>query len=210
MVGGKIVVESENQVQTGVISFLEGDLIEVKIDQPKHFNLGDPIRASIYNNTGINNFQSTVIAKVPDGLILVNPPEHQKKQLFKRQFTRVDCEVNAYIRSIIMASINRKAMLSNPTPILIKNVSMGGIGFQIPKGLDLQENSAVEVEMNMPFIAVLTVDIMHKHVNEEGAFYGGQFRDFPADKISPLKAFILKKQVESRLLKRAQDDDAGR
>ncbi len=206
MIGGKIVVESENQVQTGVISFFEGDLIEVKVDQPKHFNLGDAIRASIYSNTGINNFQSTVIAKVSDGLILVNPPEHQKKQLYKRQFTRVDCEVHAYIRSIIMASINRKIMLSNPTPILIKNASLGGFGFQIPKGLDLQENSAVELELNMPFIAVLTVDIMHKAVNEEGAFYGGQFRDFPADKVSALKGFILKKQVEARLIKRAHDD----
>jgi hypothetical protein len=205
MLGGKIVVESENQVQTGVIKYFEGDLIEVQIDQPKHFNLGDAIRASIYSSTGINNFQSSVIAKLPNGFVLVNPPEFQKKQLFKRQHTRVDCDLKAYIRSIIMASINRKIMLNNPTEIEIRNISLGGIGFFIPKGLDLQENAAIEVELNVPFHMLATVDIMHKAFQEAGIFYGGQFRDFPQDKISPLKAFTLKKQVEALLIRRNEE-----
>jgi hypothetical protein len=208
MLGGKIVVESENQVQTGVIRFFEGDLIEVQIDQPKHFNLGDAIRASIYANTGINNFQSSVIAKLPNGIVLVNPPEFQKKQLFKRQHTRVPCDLTAYIRAIIMASINRKIMLNNPTEIEVKNVSLGGVGFFIPKGLDLQENAAVEVEFNVPFHMICTIDIMHKAMQENGVFYGGQFRELPPDKLSPLKAFTLKKQVE-QLLQRRAEEQAG-
>ena len=59
----RTVVEKKDYVSTGILTYAEGDMVEVEIGDYQLFDLGTIVKLTIYTPAGIFMFNTTVIAK---------------------------------------------------------------------------------------------------------------------------------------------------
>ncbi|KIL38156.1 hypothetical protein SD70_28170 [Gordoniibacillus kamchatkensis] len=200
----KTVVMKKDYVTTGVLAYVEGDIIEVETYDLKSFELGDQVKVTIYSSGGIHVFESHVVAKDRDSLIILNPPQNDNKFAERREHPRLQVFEEGKAYAIIDAT-KRREQLEEPLHLTVNNVSISGIGFTLLDNIELTSLMQLELEVNIGSAMNVTAEIVRREKAEFGYFYGAQFVDLAADKLTSLRAYILMHQVESHYRKKEEE-----
>jgi c-di-GMP-binding flagellar brake protein YcgR len=201
----KTVVMKKDYVTTGVLTFVEGDIFEVEIQDLKSFALGDQVKITIYSAGGIHVFETHVVAKDRGSLILLNPPENQNKFAERREHPRVQVAEQGKLYAVIDSLTRQRKALEEPLNLTVNNVSISGIGFTLFENVDLKISTQLEMELELGATLQVTAEIVRREKAEYGHYYGAQFIDIAPDKLISLRAYVLKHQVEMYYRKKEQD-----
>lgn len=204
LIHSRTVLEKKDYVSTGVLTFAEGDILELELSEYKMFELGDVVKATIYSPGGIYTFKSNVIALDDNTVIILNPPENQKKFVERREHPRIDTEQKGLIHSIQHETLPKKEF-GKPLSITINNVSLGGVGFYIHDELDISQESQVSLNMDIGVNISFMAEVVRREESEYGTYYGARYIQFPDDKMNSLRAFVLREQVQNHLAKKKKE-----
>ena len=196
LIGCNMVIECGKIIHTGTITYVEGDSIEIQLPQYKDFKLGDEVKAIIYTPDGMISMHTSVIAKDIGAIVLIIPTKLDNL-LNKRKFPRVETKIPGCIYSITDASLKNTRDFTQPEPIFISNVSLGGIGF-ISDTLSIKDKSVLFLEMTFDQPILTTYEAIHVKKLEQGMYIGCRFTDLSIENSNTLRAFILKTQIEAR------------
>ncbi|SDE32974.1 PilZ domain-containing protein [Paenibacillus sp. UNCCL117] len=195
LLNSRTVVEKKEFVSTGILTYAEGDILEIEISDYKKFELGDSVKMTVYSPGGIYTFHSTVVAKDQGALMVINPPQNQKRFAEKRESPRVDVEHSGQLLSIHYADSGEQE-LEERLRLDIRNVSVSGVGFLMEGGKRLEESATADVMLDLGFDITCRVEIIRSEPEETGIYYGAKYVEMPVEKANALRAFIIKKQVE--------------
>jgi hypothetical protein len=195
LVGRKATIEADNVI-TGTITYIEGDIFEVEITNINSLKSGNTVKVVIYSPGGILCFRTTVVGKDKGNIILLIPPNMQRLLIRQRQYPRVEVNGKGIIYSMVNLINNTK--IYGPWPeLLINNISLGGAGFT--SIIPLHVKSQLYIEFILDTNYIFNLEILHC-VEMNGAFNcGGMIRNFPREQLNSYHALILKKQIEKRL-----------
>lgn len=199
LIESRTVLEKKQFVSTGILTYIEGDIVEVEISQWDIFSLGDPLKVTMYSPMGILNFESTIVAKNHGSVILIVPPDIQRRFMDKRQYPRVDVKQNGILNRAYKTASRQSAIeLPSPIEIVTTDLSLGGVGFIVETGdFDFKPNMLIEAELEIGFTLHSVLEVVRKSPFEGGMFYGAKMLDIPQDKETSLRAFILRTQVSN-------------
>lgn len=196
LVDSRTVVEKKDFVSTGILTYTEGDVIEIEIAEYRWFELGDAVKITIYSPVGIFLLHSTVVAKDDGSIIIIHPPEHQKKFVEKRETTRVDITRNGIIHAVLRDGKPTNA-LSRPLNIEINNISIMGVGFTLAEKYDFSDGTRLQIHLDLDFELPCVIEVVRRERADGGTYYGAKIVEMAADKLRSLRAFVLKEQVQS-------------
>lgn len=203
----RTVVEKKDFVSTGIMMTAEGDMLEVEIGDFDRFVLGENVKLTVYSPAGIYLISSTIVGKDTGSLLIINPPENQRKFEDKRKHPRIEVAKTGHLASVLIAGREgSRLVLPRPVPFQIRNISMSGIGFTLPEELMLDPNTNVEMEIDVGTIIPCTAEIIRTEMAEEGVYYGARYLQVANDKLNTLRAFILREQIAAHsVTKRNQE-----
>jgi c-di-GMP-binding flagellar brake protein YcgR len=207
----RTVVEKSDYVTTGVLSYAEGDILEIEMSDVKSFGLGDHVKLTIYSPGGIYMMSSTVVAKDHNALMLINPPSNRSRFAEKRQHPRVPVSETGRLTSILGA--DGEPLSSYEDMILtIENISVSGVGFTLAESdIELAKETVVTLELELGSLIDCKAEIVRNESSGDGLLYlGAQFVEIEGSKINSLRAFVLKKQVEVHYSRKRDEDDRKR
>lgn len=193
----RTAVEKDNFVSTGVLTYAEGDIVEIEISEYKWFHLGDSVKITVYSPGGIYTFQSTVVAKDQGALMLINPPQNQRRFAEKREFPRVEVDETGWISAVICKPLRKKRLLEEQIEFRIHNISVSGLGFTLREESFLEEVHQIDLELNIGFALSCRAELVRHDSLGDNGYYGVQFIDIAADQVNSIRAFVLRKQIES-------------
>ncbi len=206
-VGSRVSVEKDAYIATGVVSYIEGDILEIELPQSKVYKPGDPVKLTVYSANGFLILPSSVIAKDHGVLIVLNPPENQRLST-RRQFPRIDVSDTGRLRSLRW-SADGEDKLGEPTSIDVRNVSLGGIGFTLPSDLGMRAMMIADVELDINGGVPCRIEIARKQTTEEGeTYFGARFLDIESDHLNALRGYILRMQIKHRAKQRLEEPTA--
>ncbi|MCM3748302.1 hypothetical protein M3223_13175 [Paenibacillus pasadenensis] len=90
LLGSRTFVEQEHCSASGTLTLLEGDLIEVEVEQPDRFKLGDSIWLTVESPSGSYRMPTRVIGRRSKSLALLFPYERYRLMTEKRVHPRVE------------------------------------------------------------------------------------------------------------------------
>jgi hypothetical protein len=198
LIHSRTVVEKKDYVSSGILSYAEGDMLEVEIGDYFLFELGDLVKVTIYTAIGIFMFNTSVIAKDEGSLMMINPPENRKKFSEKRTHTRIDLEGKGILTGIYPQGGSAKETLENTLECAIKNISQSGIGFTV-ENMKLTVGEHIEISLDFGMSLVCKAEIMRVNDVESEIYYGAELLDVSPQQTIALRAFILKSQVEQHV-----------
>lgn len=204
----KTVIMKKDYVSTGVLSYVEGDIIEVEMTDLKAFSLGDKVKITIYSTGGIHVFESTVVAKDMNSLIILNPPENHNKFAERREHPRIHIHEEGQVWAIIEARSKERKELEEPLPLTVNNVSISGIGFTLVGSFELPNSTELEMEVKLGGGVYVKAEVVRRQKTEYGLYYGAQFTQMSAEKLTSLRAYVLRTQVEA-YYKRKEEEKAA-
>ncbi|NOU95006.1 PilZ domain-containing protein [Paenibacillus sp. LMG 31456] len=194
----RTVVEKDGFVSTGLLTYAEGDIIEVEIPEYKVFNLGDSVKITVYSPGGIYTFLSSVVAKHQGALIIINPPLNQNRFVEKRESPRVRVNQKGSLHAVSWLHLDEKQKLTDTIGLTVQNISVSGIGFVLSdEGFDLGSASVIEAELDLGFKLPIVAEIIRRESLFEGYYYGARYVDMEIERVTSIRAFVLKMQVES-------------
>jgi len=201
LLNSRTVMEKKEYVSTGILTFVEGDMIEIEIGDYKVFELGDMVKITVYTPIGIFMFTSSVIAKEEGSLVVINPPENRQKFAEKRVHTRLDIEKPGKLEGVRTFERDQLQIFQTPLQILVKNVSMNGIGFIMEDKYKLEGGMYImfsaDIGIRLSCGAMITRN--DRRSPNADSYYGAELHDVPADQMKALRAFMLTKQIEKYL-----------
>jgi c-di-GMP-binding flagellar brake protein YcgR len=201
----KTVVMNNHYVSTGVLTYVEGDIIEIEMSDLKSFALGDKVKITIYSTGGIHVFDSHVVAKNKDAIIILNPPENKDKFAERREHPRVQIEEEGILHTIVEASTKQRRELEDPLQVTLKNISISGIGFLLYGHFALANSTELELDAMLGERLHVKAEVVRCEKTEFGYFYGAQFTDMEQDKLNLLRAYVLTQQVGWYYRKKEED-----
>jgi c-di-GMP-binding flagellar brake protein YcgR len=194
----RTVVEKKDYVSTGVLTYAEGDMVEVEIGDYQLFDLGSIVKLTIYTPAGMFIFNTTVIAKDKGFLILINPPENRRKFSEKRKETRIEMDKKAFLHGIWPQGSSEKKAFAEPVDVSVNNISQSGIGFTVDGDLELNIDEHIDFAADLGIKLTCKAQVVRAEKLETGTQYGVEIIDIPAEQNIALRAFILKSQVVHR------------
>jgi c-di-GMP-binding flagellar brake protein YcgR len=194
----RTVVEKKDYVSTGVLTYAEGDMVEVEIGDYQLFDLGAIVKLTIYSPVGIFMFNTTVIAKEKSYLILINPPENRRKFSEKRKETRIDIDRRGFLHGIWPLRSSEKEAFETPVAVSVNNISQSGIGFTVDGDLKLNIGEQIEIAADLGIKVLCKAQIIRMEEPVAGTQYGAEIIDITDEQTIALRAFILKSQVVHR------------
>jgi len=206
-VGSRVSVERDAYISTGVVSYIEGDIVEIELAQSKLYKPGDPVKLTVYSNNGFLILPSSIIAKDHGMLMVLNPPENQRLSQ-RRQFPRIDVSDSGRIKALRW-SAGGENKLEAPSSIDIRNLSVGGIGFTLPADPGMRALMIAELELDINGGMACTIEISRKQTTEEGDTYiGARFVEIEPDHQNALRGYILRMQIKHRAKQRLEEPTA--
>lgn len=194
MVHCRTVVEKNGFVSTGIMTHVEGDLLEIEISDSDRFTLGENVKLTVYTPAGMYLIPSTIVGKDAGSLMMINPPENQKKFNEKRSFPRVEISGTGKL-----AAWKRRSGAFEPAnPLLaieIKNISLSGIGFTVPDPIRLEEHTELKLELELGSLIPCTAKVVRMERGIGSFYYGAQYVELEETKLNTLRAFILREQI---------------
>jgi c-di-GMP-binding flagellar brake protein YcgR len=213
LVGCRIVLEllQDHHINTGVVNFIQGDLIEIDIEASKidTYKLGSLVKCALYTGMGIKVFHTSIVARTATALMVLNHPVILEMLHEKREYYRVEVNEKGVIRSVRGAADNQAMPLLKPVEIRIADISQGGIKFQYEEepGSEIAEEDLIDTKIDIANSVECTVQVTRKEVvgGPEGIVnLGAKFVNLPDVYLNSLRAYILKKQIEYRELFRSK------
>lgn len=203
----RTVVEKRDFVSTGIMTYAEGDMLEVEISDYTRFDLGESVKLTVYTPAGIYVIPSTIVGKDYGSLMMINPPENQRKFAEKRAHPRVEVSTTGVVAAVAPSGgAGQKKLMHRPVPFQVKNISLSGIGFTMPKALNLDHNSHVELELNLGTMIPCVAEIIRSESSEEGIYYGARYVQVSEDKLNSLRAYILREQISAHSVRKRSED----
>jgi len=206
-VGCRVSIEKDAYISTGIVSYIEGDIIEIELPQFNVYKPGDPVKLTVYSSNGFLILASSVIAKDIGMLMVLNPPENQRLST-RRQFPRIDVTDTGSLRALRWAS-GGADKLGEPTVVDIRNVSLGGVGFTIETDPGIRPLMIAELELHINGGMPCTIEVSRKQTTEEGLTYvGARFASIEPDDLNALRGYILRQQIKQRAKQRLDEPTA--
>lgn len=197
----RTVVEKKDFVSTGIMTFAEGDMLEVEISDFSRFELGESVKLTVYTPAGIFVIPSTIVGKDLGSLLIINPPENQRKFAEKREFPRIDVDRSGIVASMA-AGMGGRRVFEKPVPFQLKNISMGGIGFTLPSILRMDASTELEMELDLGTIIPCVAEIVRSEPEDGAIYYGARYTNVADDKLNSIRAFILREQISAHSAKK--------
>jgi len=206
-VGSRVSIEKDAYISTGVVSYIEGDILEIELPQSKVYKPGDPVKLTVYSTNGFLILPSSVIAKDHGMLMVLNPPENQRLST-RRQFPRIEVADSGRLRSMRW-SIGGENKLDEPTAFDLRNISLGGVGFTLDTDPGLRAMMIADVELDINGGVPCRIEISRKQTTEEGATYiGAKFLEIDPEHLNALRGYILRTQIKHRAKRRLEEPTA--
>jgi len=206
-VGSQVTVEKDAYVSTGVVTYVEGDMLEIKLSDAKMFEKGELVKLTVYSKYGFQILASSVIARDEGVLTLFNPPEH-KSFINRRKHPRIEVEDTGRICSL-REEPDGKDLLDEPRSILLRNISLGGVGFTVDNPRLLKPKLFADIEMDIiSGIVPCTVEINRMQLMEGGLFFiGAKIVRMEKSHMNSLRGYILRHQIHSRAKTRKFEEE---
>lgn len=193
----RTVVEKDGYVSTGVLSYIEGDMMEIELTEFKQFELGDPVHLTIYSPVGIHRMRSTVIAKANGALAVLFPRRALAGLEERRESPRIEIGIKGKLtvkasRTLTVRGQEETIEASEDFKLTTRDISDTGIGFMLDMGPRLNIGTEVDavLELEEPFACALEI-IRH---GEMGS-YGARFVEMADTGRRAIRAFLLREQV---------------
>jgi c-di-GMP-binding flagellar brake protein YcgR len=206
LVHSRTVVEKKDFVSTGIMTFAEGDMLEVEISDYSRFDLGESVKLTVYTPVGIFVINSTIIGKDIGSLLIINPPENQRRFAEKREFPRVDVDRSGTMASMALSGRDKRHVFDEPVPFQLKNISLGGIGFSIASDIQLDNSAEIEMELDIGLIIPCVAEIVRRERENELVYYGARYVKVAEDKLNSIRAFILREQIAAHSATKRLED----
>mgnify|MGYP003818466823 CR=1 FL=1 len=201
----RTVVESQNFVTTGLMTHVEGELFEVELSEFESFQLGEKVKLTVYSPAGIQTFHSTVFAKYEGAIALIQPPEVQKRFEEKRGHPRVEAEGSIHIAGGLDPTGNQLTF-EEPLQVVMRNISVSGVGFEAPDLPLLIRDTKLRARVEIDITFDCELHIVRRERKDNLIMVGATMTVLEPDKLRPLRALILKRQVERNVKSRKEKD----
>jgi c-di-GMP-binding flagellar brake protein YcgR len=199
-IGNRLSVERKDFISTGIVTFVEGDIIEIELSQAKYYNPGDEVKLTVYSANGFLVLASSVIAKDADVIMVLNPPENQRL-VQRRQHPRIDYHGSGTLESIGWTE-DSVQKLEDPLAFQIQNLSLGGVGILMPNADSVCFGMFATARFNLAGGIQCNIEISRKQDSESGAYIGAKFLGLAPEQLNSLRGFILRTQIDSRIRQR--------
>lgn len=201
----RTVVEKQNFVSTGVMTQVEGELFEVELHEFELFELGETVKLTVYSPAGIHTFASIVFAKYEGAIAIIQPPNLHLRFQEKREFYRVEAEGKAQILRVVDTDGEVK-LLPAPLEASLRDISLGGIGLTIGDHPELTKASRFGAVVDLGFTFACDLEIMRRERAEGKWHLGLRMNVVDNEMLRPLRAFVLRQQVEKHVKSRAKEN----
>lgn len=205
-VGSKVSVEKKEFIATGIVSYVEGDILEIELPQYKQYLLGDEVKITVYSSNGFLIMHSSVIAKDYGFIMIINPAENQRLTQ-RRQHPRVNVDVKGVLTGANWKSESVEKW-DRPIPIQIQNLSIGGAGFILEAECDIRAAMFLDAEFYLGTGVSCGLQVTRKHLSDEKTYVGAQFTNISKEQLTMLRGFILRNQINDRLKQRKEEQAA--
>jgi c-di-GMP-binding flagellar brake protein YcgR len=210
LINCRAVLAKDDFVSTGILTYAQGDIMEIELPEYDVYQLGDKAKMTLYTKSGLFVLQTTVVAKEPSSLIVINPPENRKKFSEKREFPRVNVTNKGKIFSFRNANQKEQHELENPIEISINNISVNGIGFTIQDNsmIDgiIQKKCLIRADLDLGFEMPCMLEIIRKEKLDGSYYFGASFESVPAEQSNTLRGFILRNQIETYFVQKRDEE----
>jgi hypothetical protein len=191
----RTVVEGKNTLTTGVMTNVEGELFEVEIHEFEQFELGETVKLTIYSPAGIQSMHSVVFAKYGGAIALLQPPELNKRFKERREHPRVNITGIAQIVHVIKETGEEQA-LDEQAELVIHDISISGISFSGQDGPYLSSKSRLKAKVEIGIDFNCELEIVRRERHEDVFHWGAKMQVLDPEMLRPLRALILRQQVE--------------
>ncbi|MEX2414916.1 MAG: PilZ domain-containing protein [Paenibacillaceae bacterium] len=193
----RTVVEKQEYVATGLLTYAEGEIAEIELDEHGRFKLGEAVKISIYSPVGIMVFHSTVIAKGIESIMILNSREISNKFGETRQFPRVKINASATISGVLGGGSHSMQLNVTDPSCTVDNISMGGIGLLLPKNEELKPSIKLQLCIKLQLEIPCTVEIVRVEDADHLQYIGAKYVELPDNIVNSLRSFILKQQLDA-------------
>lgn len=191
----RTVIESANFVTTGVMTNVEGELFEVELHDFEQFELGESVKMTVYSPAGLHTFQSMVFAKYEGAIALLLPPNTQKRFKERREHPRVSVTGNAQVYFAVSES-GEEIPLESPLELTVHDISLSGIGISGPDAPQINRNMRLKANVEIGLGFDCELEVIRRERQEDTVILGAKMRLIEPEKLRPLRALILRQQVE--------------
>jgi hypothetical protein len=191
----RTVVEGKNTLTTGVMTNVEGELFEVEIHEFEQFELGETVKLTIYSPAGIQSMHSVVFAKYEGAIALLQPPELNKRFKDRREHPRVN--ITGIAQNVhVLKETGEELALDKLIEFEIHDISISGISFsgQDTPHLFTKSRLKAKIEIGIDFSCEL--EIVRRERHEDVLHWGATMQVLEPEMLRPLRALILRQQVE--------------
>lgn len=131
--------------------------------------------------------------------MLLNLPDNQRRFAEKREFPRVDVNETGLIRGIASGPGDIMRLPEEEIELRIHNISVSGVGFTLEKdAINGESNwSQIDLELHIGFFLSCRAELVRQDLLGDRYYYGVQFTDMSSEQVNSLRAFVLRKQIES-------------
>ncbi|MFC4103114.1 PilZ domain-containing protein [Paenibacillus xanthanilyticus] len=194
----RTVVEKDGYVSTGLLTHVEGEMLEIEMSEFKSFHLGDPVHLTLYSPVGIQRMQSTVIAKAEGSLAVLLPPKSLAGLEEKREANRVEVRLDGRLQPSVRANQTEAEEGDEQQAVFkTKNVSLSGIGFETVHNVKLRIGDLLPAVVSMGFELSCHIEIVRSETEGEFCFYGARFVELNELQARMLRAFLIREQVSN-------------
>lgn len=200
LLDSRTVVEKEGYVSTGLLTHVEGEMLEIELSEFKTFDLGDPVHLTLYSPVGIQRLQSTVIAKAEGSLAVLLPPKSLAGLEEKREANRLEVRLDGQLQPIVQTSVAAAAAEDEEEPLAVfksRNVSLSGIGFETRHNVPIRVGEMLSAVVTMGFELNCRIEIVRREPEGEFCFYGARFVELSELQTRMLRAFLIREQVST-------------
>ncbi|GGD75762.1 PilZ domain-containing protein [Paenibacillus nasutitermitis] len=196
----RTVVEKEGYVSTGILSHIEGEMMEIEMSEYKSFDLGNPIELTIYSPVGTQRLQSTVIGKAEGSIAAIFPARALCGLEEKRESPRVRIDHKGILHKVFsetreLSTGPETFELVEDIQLKIRNISFSGLGFVAAAGPRLETHEQLEATLSLGFELQCRLEIIRQESDGGQSFYGARFCELDEAQQRALRAFILREQV---------------
>ncbi|THF73000.1 PilZ domain-containing protein [Cohnella fermenti] len=200
----RTVVEKANFVSTGIMTRAEGELFEIELSEFELFELGETVKLTIYSPVGIQSFQSIVFAKYDGAIAIIQPPIVNQRFQEKREFYRVEATGSVQIIRLVKENGEIK-LLSDPLEARLRDISIGGVGLIMPPHEELSQVSRIGAIVQVGFAFACELEAVHRERRLDEMHYGFRMKVLDTEMLRPLRAFVLRHQVEQNIQSRSEE-----
>lgn len=191
----RTVVEKTNFVTTGVMTHVEGELFEIELNEFEVFELGETVKLTVYSPAGIQTIQSIVFAKYEGAIALLQPPNLQKRFKERREHPRIEIAGNAQVYHAVDET-GEEVRLVQPLELTVFDISLSGLGISGPDAPQIYRNMRLKAKVEIGFGFECELEIIRREKQEDKVLLGAKMHMLEPEMMRPLRAMILRRQVE--------------